>query len=232
MKFYQYYEKMNEGKLSRFLGKAALATGLTIGAAHLVGSRQEAPQVPLKYKVQTKSIDTPEKADVANFEYPGKQMKPVLPLEVPASSVSNQMLDFIKKFEGFYPKAYYDQAGILTVGYGFTKDDIPNLKPSYRMTREEADAFLEKRLAEYYTQIVYNNITHSVTPNQLTALTSLAYNIGEDEFKKSTVLKKFNAGDLEGSASSFHSWRNINGERSEGLALRRKEESTLFLSQD
>jgi GH24 family phage-related lysozyme (muramidase) len=242
MKFYQYYEMMNEGRLSRFLGKAALATGLTIGAANSVGSHQEAPQMPSKAKVQTGPIDTndfysrdtPDKADVADFEYPGDQPphKLALPSEVPVSSVSSQMLDFIKKFEGFYSKPYYDQAGVLTVGYGFTKDDIPNLKSSYRMTREEADAFLEKRLAEYYMQIVLNNVTRAVTPNQLTALTSFAYNVGEPAFKKSTVLKKFNAGDIEGSAQSFHNWKYINGERSKGLETRRREESNLFLSED
>ena len=64
------------------------------------------------------------------------------------------LVTFIKGFEGFYPKAYHDQGGVITIGYGFTKSEIPGLKIGDVITREEADKVLDKSLKKYQSSNV------------------------------------------------------------------------------
>lgn len=63
------------------------------------------------------------------------------------------------------------------------------------------------------------------------SLTSLIYNIGVGAFINSTVLKKLNKKDYEGSASAFLMWvKGGNGKILAGLVKRREAEAKLFLS--
>jgi GH24 family phage-related lysozyme (muramidase) len=48
--------------------------------------------------------------------------------------------------------------------------------------------------------------------------------------KKSTLLKKFNAGDIQGAALQFKSWNKAGGKVLTGLTRRREAEMKLFLS--
>jgi lysozyme len=67
-----------------------------------------------------------------------------------------------------------------------------------------------------------------LTAYQFDALTSFTYNCGEGNLKKSTLLKKVNAGDFEGAALEFHKWNKANGKVLAGLTRRRASESLLF----
>jgi len=69
--------------------------------------------------------------------------------------------------------------------------------------------------------------------NEHDALVSLIFNIGEDNWKRSTALRKLNAGDKLGAANAFELWTKafVNNELTtlDGLVRRRAAEKSLFL---
>jgi lysozyme len=67
-----------------------------------------------------------------------------------------------------------------------------------------------------------------VSPNQMAAMVSLAYNIGLANFGQSTLLRKINAGDLVGAADQFIRWNRARGKVMTGLTRRRTAEASLF----
>jgi len=72
------------------------------------------------------------------------------------------------------------------------------------------------------------------TLHQAAAMLSLAYNIGSTAFQSSTVLKRFNSGDLHAAADAFLLWdkATVDGKLVvvQGLLNRRQQERTLFLT--
>jgi lysozyme len=67
-----------------------------------------------------------------------------------------------------------------------------------------------------------------VSPNQMAAMVSLAYNIGLANFGASTLLRKVNAGDFSGAADQFIRWNRARGKVMAGLTRRRIAEASLF----
>jgi len=74
------------------------------------------------------------------------------------------------------------------------------------------------------------------TIHQAAAMLSLAYNIGTSAFSTSTVLKEFNAGNIQAAADAFLLWdkAHVNGQPVvvAGLLNRRKAEEAVFLTPD
>jgi lysozyme len=72
------------------------------------------------------------------------------------------------------------------------------------------------------------------TPNQFSAMVSLAYNIGMSRFSSSTVLSYYRAEDYANAAESFRLWSkgHVQGElvTVPGLLVRRRAESALYSS--
>jgi GH24 family phage-related lysozyme (muramidase) len=56
------------------------------------------------------------------------------------------------------------------------------------------------------------------------------YNLGTPAFKKSTLLKCLNAGDIVGASKQFLAWNKAGGKTVAGLTKRRAAESKLFLT--
>ena len=142
-------------------------------------------------------------------------------------------LDLVKTFEAFKPVSYYDRdnkkkLGTLTVGYGFTKYDIPDLREGYVMDRARAEQMLPDLLTNKYANAVRENVRVPLDDNQFSALTSFAYNVGPTNFANSTLLKKLNAGDIKGAVSEFPKWNKTKGKPVEGLTRRRAAEQALF----
>ena len=69
----------------------------------------------------------------------------------------------------------------------------------------------------------------STTLHQAGAMVDFVFNVGCGAFRKSTLLKKVNAGDMAGAADEFLKWTYIGKKRSAGLLRRRTEERALFL---
>lgn len=147
-----------------------------------------------------------------------------------AMSISAKGIDLICEFEGKRLTAYDDGVGIWTIGFGTIK--YPNgvrVKKGDTCTLEQAKDYMRHDLIEFENAV---NISVKVplNQNQFDALVSLAYNIGSNAFKSSTLVKKLNAGDYKGAADQFNVWVNAGGKRMQGLVNRREKEKVLFLS--
>lgn len=92
----------------------------------------------------------------------------------------NQFVEKVKTFEGFVGSVYTDPSGVRTIGYGFTSSCFPLGKMPDKLTEEEADTILLKKLNTTYT-FVYKYMTQSgyhVNDDILFALTDFTYNCG------------------------------------------------------
>ena len=63
------------------------------------------------------------------------------------NAIVPETMDLLKTFESFRPTSYYDldnkaKRGTLTVGYGFTKNDIPEIREGYSMDKVTAERML------------------------------------------------------------------------------------------
>lgn len=95
--------------------------------------------------------------------------------------------------EGLRLKPYLDTQGVPTIAMGntyyldgkkVTMQDKPlTIREAYKLGRVVSDNFAKQ---------VNQLLTKEVTQNQFNALVSLAYNIGINAFRKSTVLKRVN----------------------------------------
>jgi len=138
--------------------------------------------------------------------------------------VTKEGLDLIKKNEGCCLNAYIDAAGILTIGFGHTGDDV-YLRST--ITQERADELLAQdvhRIASAVEQYV----AFPLNDNQFSALVSFTYNVGPGNFLHSGVLKHVNEGNFDLAMHSLLQWNKAGGKVLAGLTKRREEEKALF----
>lgn len=143
-------------------------------------------------------------------------------------------LDLIKKFEGCELKAYLDIAGIPTIGYGHTETvSLSDVKAGKTITQEEAEALLRSDL-ESREAALTKAINIEVNQNEFDALLSFVYNLGIQNFCRSTLRKYLNLGLKNEASKQFLQWNKarVNGELKVvyGLTRRREAEKTLFLT--
>lgn len=146
--------------------------------------------------------------------------------------VSPAGLDLIKRWEGRRLKAYRDIAGIWTIGCGHTAaagDPVP--RSGMTITDDEAEDILRSDLRQY-EDAVSRAIKLPVHQHQFDAMVSLCFNIGPAAFRKSTMVRRLNAGDIDGAAEALTWFNKAGGQRVQGLANRREAERALFLSHD
>ena len=146
--------------------------------------------------------------------------------------LTQRAVDLVKEFEGMRLKAYLDPVGVLTIGYGYTNRAGygPGVKTGDVWTEEQAEAMLEQGL-EMFADKIRPYIHAPITDNQFGAFVSLAYNIGWQSFIKSTALRRFNNGDIEGAAAAMLWWNKAGGRVLRGLVRRRQAEVDLFMSE-
>jgi lysozyme len=139
---------------------------------------------------------------------------------------------FIARFEGIKLNAYQDSAGIWTIGYGNTRNPYTGLpvKKGDKITQAQALDWLRISTSSAEKD-VKRLVKVPITANQLSALTSLVYNIGAGAFARSTLLRLLNSKtDKNLVAAQFLRWNRAGGKELPGLTLRRKKEADLFLS--
>lgn len=113
-----------------------------------------------------------------------------------------------------------------TIGWGATG---PMIGQGTRWTQEEADADLNNRVNTLASE-VRECIIVPMTDNQLGAMLDLAYNIGINAFKNSTLVRLFNGGNTQGAAEQFLVWDESAGAYVQGLENRREAEQNVFLT--
>ena len=142
---------------------------------------------------------------------------------------SQLCVDLVKHFEGLYPKAYLCPAGIWTIGYGHTGliHNDGTVYAGRKVTQEEAEKLLAYDL-EKFSEKVGKLVTVPLEQHQFDALVSFAFNLGEGNLRKSTLLKKLNGFNYAGAAEEFMKWDKAGGKTLAGLTRRRKAERHLF----
>ena len=145
-------------------------------------------------------------------------------------NISEKGYAIIRQFEGLRLKAYKDGGGVWTIGYGTIK--YPNgqaVKSGDTCTEAQAEQWL-KSDCKWVDACLDKYVTATINQNQFDALASFVYNIGESQFRTSTLLKMLNAGSFALAASNFDRWIYDNGKVEKGLVSRRAMEKKLFLS--
>lgn len=134
------------------------------------------------------------------------------------------MFELIKKYESFRSKPYLCPAGIPTIGYGntFYENGTP-----VKLTDNPISLECANELLEWYCHNKIRLPRGNFTENQIEALYSLIYNIGQTAFDRSKLKK---AVEEEDWATAFKNWDWIsgNGKFLKGLAKRRVDEMFLF----
>ena len=140
-------------------------------------------------------------------------------------TTSEELMKKIMEFEGCRLEAYFDEAGVLTIGYGHTKD----VREGDRISEYWARELLREDIERAAKQVLKLGVCR--TQGQLDALTSFVFNLGIGRLRKSTLLKVIKR---QGSAADikreFMRWVYAGGKKLSGLEKRREWEANRFLS--
>lgn len=115
-----------------------------------------------------------------------------------------------------------------TIGFG---DTGPDVVPGLVITEDEAESRFVAKI-DYFEGRVSELLEVEATGNQFSALVSFGYNAGcgPKGLGGSALLRKFNAGDVQGAAGQFPRWNRSGGRVMPGLVTRRAAERELFLT--
>lgn len=145
--------------------------------------------------------------------------------------------DLIKHFESCHLKAYPDPktgGAPWTCGWGETR----GVTADTWWTQDEADRRFEESLTQF-ENLVHKHVTHSMTQGQFDAFVSIIFNVGPGnqwkdgicrlkDGRPSTLLRKFNAGDIGGAETEWVRWVSPGSNVERGLRRRRQAELNLF----
>lgn len=131
----------------------------------------------------------------------------------------------VKHFEGRSLVTYIDPVGIPTYCDGETVGAVLGQK----YTDKQCDELTQKRLIEF-AEGVDKAVNVHMPDARHAALTSFAYNVGLENFRRSTLLKKLNAGDTLGACNELRKWVYAKGIKWRGLVRRREAERKLCLA--
>ena len=143
---------------------------------------------------------------------------------------SNNLIELIKKFEGFSAKPYLCPAKVVTIGYGNTfYADGTKVKLTDAPINETQAVELLKQTLGQYEKAVDSYCRDDINQNQFDALVDFAYNCGNGNLKSSTLLKKVNANPNDLTIGlEFAKWNKGGGKILNGLVKRRAAESELY----
>lgn len=148
-----------------------------------------------------------------------------------ARTVNRETLEHVKRWEGMKLSAYPDpgsrDGNPWTIGYGHTSDGHMKVQRGLTITPKQAEDALEYDLNET-AAAVEAAVKVELSDNQFGALVSLAFNIGIGAFRKSTLLKKLNAGDYASVPAQMARWNKNDGKVMDGLINRRAAEAGLW----
>lgn len=121
--------------------------------------------------------------------------------------------------EGRRLKAYKDSKGIWTIGVGHTAAaGAPHPVPGMVITAEQCDQILARDLTDVENAVIAS-LHRPVNQGQFDAICSLVFNIGIGGWRRSTVLKRINAGRYKEAGEAFLMWNKppeiMNRRRSE-----------------
>lgn len=122
-------------------------------------------------------------------------------------------------------EAYQDIVGVWTICDGETE----GVKPGMRETPAGCAARNEAALIRHAEPVLACTPSLRGHPHQLAAAVSLAYNIGTGAYCRSTVDRRFDAGQWRAACDAFLMWNKAGGKVVHGLVRRRQAERDLCL---
>ena len=128
----------------------------------------------------------------------------------------------VAKYEGTVLRSYRDPVGSGRAGTGHTG---PELKMGETYTRQQCEEMLYKDLAKHADAL--SCVRQPLTDGQRAAFVSFAFNVGEGAFCGSTLVRKANAGDIDGACAELSRWTYAGGKQLPGLIKRRAAERHL-----
>lgn len=145
------------------------------------------------------------------------------------------LIDHLKTWEGCRLKAYPDQGGVWTIGYGCTGYGIVK---GVVWSQDRADRELEIRADKAEQDAIkYSPILKDQNDSRRAAIASFIYNVGLGSPKRmgyidSTLRKSVNAGLWQQAAVEIKKWDHVNGIKNQGLDNRRAVEVHLLTVED
>lgn len=131
-------------------------------------------------------------------------------------------MPLVQKYEGTVFSTYRDPVGIITACTGHTG---PELSMGQTYTRQQCEDMLYKDLAKHADAL--SCIQQPLTEGQRAAFVSFAFNVGNEAFCRSTLVRKANAGDIDGACAELSRWIYAGGKQLPGLVKRRAAERQL-----
>jgi GH24 family phage-related lysozyme (muramidase) len=152
------------------------------------------------------------------------------------SGLDDNIIDMVARNEGHAKGgygSYKDIAGYQTIGFGHKIEKGEESLIGKNLTEGEARSMLVSDISKFRDQMTPLVKNSKLNSHQMTALLDFAYNVGIGNFKKSTLLKDVNAGDLEGASREFLKWNKAQTSPgvwtvNNGLSERRQQEAGLF----
>jgi lysozyme len=137
--------------------------------------------------------------------------------------------DLIKQFEGCKLKAYKCPAGLWTISWGLTfYPDGTKVKEGDVITQQQAEDYFNA-IVDDFAKGVDVLVKSNVTANNFSAIVSFAFNVGINNLRRSTLLKKVNINPKEPTIrAEFMKWVRANNVVLKGLVRRREAEAKLY----
>lgn len=144
--------------------------------------------------------------------------------------VSINFINLIEGFEGFRSCPYLDSGNLSTIGIGSIRDLDNNPVTMQTSCISHGQAiFLLLRDITVVQDMINKYVISKINQNQYDAIASLAYNIGDGGFEKSTLLKVINGDPNSPDIKQYWlEWDLVHGKQSNGLENRREKEYNLY----
>lgn len=151
-------------------------------------------------------------------------------------NISKEGDALIKKYEQFRNHPYVDAVGVPTIGWGntFWEDGTPVKMTDAPITRQRANE-LHSYWVRMFEDAVEKYVRQPLCQYQFDALVSFVYNVGIENFRTSTLLKRVNNDPEDPDIQTqFKRWNKgrVNGQLVvlNGLTKRRNEEAYLYFN--
>jgi len=136
----------------------------------------------------------------------------------------------LQKVEGFEPKAYADKKN-WAIGYGRQLTPLTSPSPTITVKKPGELVFLKNRVEQELTALrdeLGPRVFNSLTPSQIVGLSSTRFNIGPENFNKSTAKEQILKRNPDRAAQSILWWNDEPPLLVPGMNRRRRIDSALI----
>jgi lysozyme len=144
--------------------------------------------------------------------------------------INQRGIELLHHFEGCRLTAYLCPANVWTIGWGNTRyENGQPVRQGERITQQRADELFTNILNRDFVAFANRVITSNVNQNQFSAIVSFAYNVGNGNLQRSTLLRLVNANPNNALIrNEFMRWNRAGGRELAGLTRRRTAEADLY----